>query len=47
MLLSKCVAWDIKKSKFTKEQELWRWLSKLAGTKMPNISDLPIINTLF
>ena len=46
MFLSKYVASDSKKSKFFKEQETRRLLSKLTGIKEPILSDLPIANIL-
>ena len=46
MFLSKYVESDSKKSKFFKEQETRRLLSKLTGIKEPILSDLPIANIL-
>ena len=46
MLLSKCAEFDIKKSKFIKEQEARGLISKLRGTKVPILSDLTIENIL-
>ena len=47
MLLSKCAMCNSKKSKFLTEQEARGLLSNLAGIKVPILSDLFIINTLF
>ena len=47
MLLSKCAESNSKKSKFIKDQEGRGLLSNLTGMKVPILSDLPIINTLF
>ena len=47
MLLSKCTVCNSKKSKFFKKQEARLSLSNLTGTKIPFLSDLPLINTLF
>ena len=47
MLLSKCAVSKSKKSKFIKYQEPERSLSKLAGIKVPILSDLPIANISF
>ena len=47
MLLSRCVVRNSKKSKFLKEQEARRILSNLLGIKVPILSDIPIVNTLF
>ena len=47
MLLSKCAVCDSRKSKFIKEKNARRLSSKLAGIKVPILSYLPIINTLF
>ena len=47
MLLSKCSACDGKKLKFLKEQEARRLLSNLLVLKVPILSDIPIVNTLF
>ena len=47
MLLSKCVVCNSKKSKFLKEQEAKGLLSKSTRTKVPILSDLPILNALF
>ena len=46
MLLSKCAEFDIKKSKFIKEQVARGLISKLRGTKVPILSDLTIENIL-
>ena len=47
MLLSKCALCNSDKSKFLKEQESRGLLIKLTGTKVPILSHLFIINTLF
>ena len=47
MVLSKCAVCNSKKSKFVKEQEARGLLSNLLGVKVPILSDLPILNTLF
>ena len=47
ILLWKCSVCNSKKSKFLKEQEARRLLSNLMGIKIPTLSDLPTINTLF
>ena len=47
MLLSNCSVCNSKKSKFLKEQEPRGLLSNLTGIKIPILSHLPIINTLF
>ena len=47
MLLSRCVVRNSKKSKFLKEQEARGILSNLLGIKVPILSDIPIVNTLF
>ena len=47
MLLSKCAVCNSKKLKFFKEQETKGFLSNLTGIKVPILSDLPILNTLF
>ena len=44
-LTTKCAVCKSKKPRFI--QEASRLLSKLAGIKVPILSDLPIINTLF
>ena len=46
-LLLKCALCNSKKSKFLKEQEAKGLLSNLTGIKVPILSDLPILNTLF
>ena len=46
-LLLKCAVCNSKKSKFLKEQEAKGVLSNLTGIKVPILSDLPILNTLF
>ena len=47
VLLSKCSVCNSKKLKFLKEQETRRLLSNLTGVKIPILSDLPLIITLF
>ena len=47
MLLSRCLVCNSKKSKFLKEQEARGVLSNLVGVKVPILSDIPIVNTLF
>ena len=47
MLSSKCVVCTSKKSKFVKEQEARGLLNNLTGMKVPILSHLPILNTLF
>ena len=47
ILLSKFSVCNSKKLRSFKEQEAIQFLSKLTGTKIPVLSDLPIINTLF
>ena len=46
-LTSKCAVCKSKTSRFIQEQEASGLLSKLAGIKVPILSDLSIINTLF
>ena len=47
MLLPKCAVRNRKKLKFINEQKATGLLSNLTGIKVPILSDLPIINTLF
>ena len=47
MLLSRFSMCNNKKSKFLKEQEARGGLSNLVGVKVPILSDIPIVNTLF
>ena len=47
MLLSKCAVCNSKKSKFIKEQQARGSLNNLTGIKIPILSDLTAINTLF
>ena len=47
MLLSKCAVCNSKKSKFIKEQQARGSLNNLTGIKIPILSDLTVINTLF
>ena len=47
MPLSRCAVCNSKKSKFFKEQEARGLSSNLLGVKVPIISDIPIVNTLF
>ena len=47
MLLSKCSVRNSQKSKFLKEQKARGILSKLLGVKVPILSYIPIVNTLF
>ena len=47
MLLSKCALCNSKKMKFIKEQQAKGLLSNLTGIRVPILSDLLIINTLF
>ena len=47
LLLSKCAWCNGKKSKFIEVQEARRLTSNLTGIKIPILSDLPIIITLF
>ena len=46
LLLSNCAVCNSKKSRFIKEQETSRILSRL-GSKAPILSDLPGLNLLF
>ena len=46
ILLSKCLVYNNKKSKFLKNKKLGL-LSNLVGQKVPILSDTPIVNTLF
>ena len=47
LLLSKCARCNGKKSKFIEVQEARRLTSNLTGIKIPILSDLPIMITLF
>ena len=47
MLLSRCTVCNSKKSIFLKEQEARGLLSHLLGIKIPILSDIPIVNTVF
>ena len=47
MLLSKCSVCNSKKSKFLKEQEARGLFSNLSGLKIPFLSELPLLKTLF
>ena len=47
LLLSNCARCNGKKSKFIEVQEARRLTSNLTGIKIPILSDLPIIITLF
>ena len=47
MFLSKCSACNSKKPKFLKEQETRGLSSNLTLIKIPILSDLHILNTLF
>ena len=47
MLLSKCAVCDTKILKFIKDQEARGLLCKLTGVKVPILSALTIINTLY
>ena len=47
MLLSKCSECNSKKSKFLNEQETRGFLSNLLGVKVPVLSNILIVNTLF
>ena len=47
MPLSRCAVCNSKKSKFFKEQEGRELSSNLLDVKVPIISDIPIVNTLF
>ena len=47
MLLSKCTLCNSEKSKFIKKQESRGLSSNLTGRKVPVLSHLFIINTLF
>ena len=47
LLLSKCARCNGKKPKFIEVQEARRLTSNLTGIKIPILSDLPIIITLF
>ena len=47
MLLSKCTVCKSKKSKFIKEQKFRGLLSNFTGIKVPILSYLHIVNTLF
>ena len=47
MLLSNCPMCNIKKLKFPKEKEARELLSNLLGVKVPILSDIPIVNTIF
>ena len=47
MLLSKYAVCNSKKLKFLKEQEARGTLSNLLVVKVPILSDIPVLNTLF
>ena len=47
MLLSRCTVCNSKKSIFLKEQEARGLLSHLLDIKVPILSDIPIVNTVF
>ena len=47
ILLPKCAVCNSKKSKFLKEQEAREILSNFGGVKVPILSDISILNTLF
>ena len=47
MLLSKCSVCNSEKLKFLKEQEARGLLINLLGVKVPILSDIVIVNTLF
>ena len=47
MLLSKCAVCINKKLKLIKEQEARVLLGNLLVVKVPVLSDIPIVNTLF
>ena len=47
MLSSKCAVCNSKKPTFLKEQEAKGLLSNLLGVKVPILSDIPLLNTLF
>ena len=47
MLLSKYAVCNSKKLKFLKEQEARGALSNLLVVKVPILSDIPVLNTLF
>ena len=46
-LLSKCAVCNSKKSKYLKEEEAKELINYLTGTKIPILSDLPILNAIF
>ena len=47
ILLSRFAVCNSKKLKFLKEQEARGLLSNLLGIKVPILSDIPVVNTLF
>ena len=47
MISSRCKLCNTKKSKFLKEQEPTELLSNFLSIKVPILSDIPIVNTLF
>ena len=47
ILLSTFAVCNSKKLKFLKEQEARGLLSNLRGIKVPILSDIPVVNTLF
>ena len=47
IISSKCAVCNIKTLKFFKGQQAKGLLSDLTGVKIPILSDLPLINTLF
>ena len=47
MLSSRCAVCNSKKLKFLKEQEARGALSNLLVVKVPILSDIPVLNTLF
>ena len=47
MLLSKCAVCNSKKLKFLQEQDSTGLLSNFLGVKVPILSDISILNTLF
>ena len=46
MLLSKCLMYNSKKSRFFKEQEAKELLSNLTGIKIPILSDLYVLSAI-
>ena len=47
ILLSKCTVYNSKKSKFIKQQEAKGLAGNLLEAKIPNLGNIPLVNTLF